>query len=77
MEVINTAKMLMAVGLGLIGGSCLAKALIPAKTCDEKAVTAECAGFVAGGGAVMFGIGVGGLLGYAEELASKVVEEVV
>ena len=77
MEVINTAKIFMAVGLGLIGGSCFAKALIPAKTCDEKATTAECAGFVAGGGAVMFGIGVGALLGYAEELASKVVEEVV
>lgn len=77
METIKTAKIFMLAGLGLIVAGGVAAGVIHPKTRRGETELAATSGYLGGIGVASFGIGVGGLLGYAEELASKVVEEVV
>ena len=77
MESIKAAKTFMLVGLGLIAAGSVAAGVIQPKTRQGQIDLAMTSGYLGGFGAASFGVGLAGLLGYAEELAAKVVEEVV
>lgn len=77
MEAIKAAKTFMLVGLGLIVAGGVVAGVIHPKTRRGEIELATTSGYLGGIGVTSFGVGLAGLLGYAEELATKVVEEVV
>lgn len=82
MEGIKVAKQFIGVGLivlsagGIIAGLHDARVFRP-KTAQGESNLAITTGFLGGAGSVIFGIGLGGMVGLAEELAENVVKEVV
>lgn len=77
MEVIKTAKAFMLFGLGLMGGGLIAWSVIQPKTAEGKEALAHAVGYTSGFATATFGMGLGALVGCAEELATKAAEEIV